>query len=247
MTSKEVAKKAEAALANIEDDVLYGGFDDITTDELSIPRILITQALSDAVEEGKATAGQYYNTMTHKTWDTLEFVVLRKTNTFNYSMRNGQRFEWKYEEPATNIKSYDREFTDEDGNDWQKDLTFNYFIIPVCDFDAAAIPFPCMVSLKRTSIRAAKSLNTMIKQVVTARQPVFGTTFKLTTKKIENDKGKFFVADIEPGKALDKKNYQACIDWSKTLASADVKVEPEDSFSGSAPANAPVNEDDAPF
>jgi hypothetical protein len=210
----------------LENDV-GDGVDDMSQEDMAIPRIVILQALSpqcnkrdDAYVEG-ADPGMFMETVAHKLWAgetgiTLIPVAYRKTH-----------IEWKPRTEGGGFISdlgldYDTKqcSRDEKGNYVNADgnhvvLTYEYLVLLI-DGDGAVTSV--LLSLTKTQLRKAKQLNTMLKTAQPiingqrrSNMPIYFHKVQATTVPESNDQGNWFgwkfvldgsVFDLDGGKDI---------------------------------------------
>ena len=184
------------------------GVDDMSQDDMAIPRITILQALSpqcnkrdDDYVDG-AEPGMFMETVAHKLWNgedglTLIPVAYRKTHIEWRPRADGGGF------VADLGLDYDmKQCTRDDKGNYVNEagmhvvLTYEYLVLLVEDDGAVT---SVLISLVKTQLRKAKQLNTMLKTaqpIVNGQRrtnmPIYFHQVKAVTVPESNDQGNWF-------------------------------------------------------
>jgi hypothetical protein len=197
--------------------------DEITGEDIALPRIYIGQFMSGHVQDGAAKAGSIYTatgaddpdpqTLYDGKGDGLLFHVLAMRKGKSYS-DGGELTLYDFNDPAAPAEAW---------------VTYNYVVCLPEHEDGADLPFKWL--LTRTGRAAAQQINLVLKKTA-AKGPSWENAFRVTTSQRENAKGKFFVARVKPVEA-DKKNVEIAANLAGMIAS-----KPADTFveTGEAPA-----------
>lgn len=206
----------------------WGG-EDISNEDIIIPKILLMQPMSELVTDGVARIGEFRDSMnkdrklgdektaveliifgTFKTW--LEFKDDEYLSTKQWSPQNA---DLKLEEVV------------EDGSIIRRDKVLNFYCLIPGDI-ASGEPFPFVLSCRRTSAMAGKTINTHIKKLQMFKKPSAAKVFALTSRKETNDKGTFFVSEINVLRDSTPEELTAAYEWYKALAKSKVRVDDSD-------------------
>lgn len=176
-------------------DAMYG-LEGLEREDITLPRIKLTQAMSDEVSNGNASPGEWLNTLSGQSYGTqFEFVPISvwKSRTLFAENRDDSPI----------CRSADG-FVSIDGHqcliecphkawEWingtppRCTLGYNYLVIPIVD------TFPAITTLMKTSFKAGKALNTLL---VAARCPAWHWVYEFYSVKESNSRGTYYVAAV---------------------------------------------------
>lgn len=237
-TKEVTVKKTKTNLPATPDGFTAAwGTENIDASQLTIPKILTMQGLSQMVADGDAQMGDIVDSLTgerlgcgrEKDFQAINFVPL-------YSFQ-----EWIVYEKVSNG---DLQFTEKvpfgpDNANWKWDtdthkrvLVMNFYVILEKDLaDEGALPY--LLSFRSTSYKAGKKLATLCKKGALANRPAPAYTYELSAHKESNDKGTFYVLDVKKAGETDTKYYDpgkdgVCFRWFKELKSGTHKVDDSD-------------------
>jgi len=201
--SKAVTKKNNKANlpATPEGFGAAWGTENIDASQLTIPKILCMQGLSQMVADGDAQMGDIVDSLTgerlgcgrEKDFAPLDFVPL-------YSFQ-----EWVVYEKMKNgeLQFIEKVPFGPDNASWKWDtedqkrvVVMNFYVMLEKDLDdEGALPY--LLSFRSTSYKAGKKLATLVKKGALAQRPAPAYTYTLTAHKDSNDKGTFYVFDVK--------------------------------------------------
>lgn len=175
------------------------GLEGLEREDITLPRIKLTQALSDEVSNGNASPGEWLNTLSGQSYGTqFEFVPISVWRSRTYFSENRDDAPiCRSANSFVSINEYQclTECPHDRAWDWQEDrtpprctLSYNYLVIPLVD------PFPAIVSLMKSSFKAGKALNTLL---MAARSPAWHWTYEFYSVKQSNNKGTFHIAAVK--------------------------------------------------
>lgn len=241
MTGSELAVKDEQAL-------VAGAIAGIDEHDLVLPAIQPTQALSNAVTDGKAEAGHFYNTVTGRDYgDEIEFVIVGYQKGRFLVHNRGEDDERSYVAsgdvaPDGWPKEYaGKAFVDipdaeeswrarandpEDSHEWGRGpiiATTHNFV----GFELSDDGLPAKLGLSRTSAPAAKKILTALR--FSGRAP-WASTFILKTVSRSKGTKAYFVVQAEQGRTTEA----AEIEQAQTLAA---QIQQAGAFALEAPSD----------
>jgi len=234
------------------------GQDQVLASDVTIPKVLQMQALSDWVTEGKAMPGDFVRSSTVEVLGgknkPLEFIPLTFQNMWMISadeMGKGE-YEFKGYEQRNALNEHEEWEFFKDGVKMKRTKVMNlYALLPadierqlealkkfqetgeMPDLDAAILPV--VIPFRNTSFKAAKEVATLfVKAESLARDmgvavPVFGRTMKLSNVLEKNDKGSFFVLKVEAAGATKKEYLAQAMKWRDTIQSMGGAVKVDES------------------
>lgn len=203
---------------------------DIETQDMMIPRIYLMQALSDFVDQEKAKAGDLVNSLDEEVIGSreetpFEFIVLGHFKTYlRYKMIEGKwefdaTEEWRPQHEAL-CNIYEEEVN---GMMFCHNRVLNFYVLSVNEVEENDA-IPIVLSCKRTSAKAAKKLNTLLKKQEMLGNCCYAKTFLLTSKKEEGDKGAYYVLDVKKGRMTNEHEINTAAKWFATLKNSKFKI-----------------------
>lgn len=229
--SKEIAKQesTELTVGSLQE----WGTQEVSSNDILIPKILAMQGLSQLVADGKAAIGELRDSVNGTFLGSpdkpLEFIPVHIDKVWVISEKKGDRFQYSRTEPVTRAnENLPWEEIDEDGIVVRRDYTMNcYCLLPV-DIENG-FPIPYTISFRRTSLRAGKKLFTQM-YVRNRQAGLIPAAMKmlLSVQKIKNDKGTFFVFDTDISCKATADEQNAAFALFKTIQSGGAKVDDSD-------------------
>lgn len=199
-------KNSQTGLTEYQD--IKGYHDGFTGEDVKIPRIVLMQAISDMVESGEATVGEFVNNVTLENHGTeLEFILLALTD--REIIKGKSMFENKKlkcqsmdritgrGEPGGKCETCEFGQWGPDGEAPKCPDNFTYLIYVLgTDED-----LPAAIVLQKTSMKTAKSFNLLIKgmfnSIYKGKKKPFTTVFKLFSEKEKGVKGGYYIYKIK--------------------------------------------------
>ena len=227
---KEVVKKEEttAALTVGASDGAWGS-EDIGSDDITIPKILLMQPMSELVTDGIAKIGEFRSSLEKdkKLGDAetpLEVITFGSFKTW-IEFKDGEYLATKKFTPEN--AELPLEEVAEDGAIITRDKVLNFYcLVPKDVTNNEAFPF--VLSCRRTSYNAGKTIATHIKKLQMFKKPSAAKVFTLKSNKETNDKGTFFTIQVDVGRDSTKTELETAYEWYKLLAKSKVKVDDSD-------------------
>jgi hypothetical protein len=241
---------AVAAKMSTEVAVQQGpvGGEDILSSNIVIPKILLMQGLSDFVADRKAIMGDMVRSTTaEKLGDDktpLEFIPLTFKNEWILREKVGGKFEYRGKEPMTaSNQDAPWEFK-KDGADWKRVKALNvYALLPKdiqaeqaemekakqgLDPDPDKALMPVLISFQSTSFNAGKDLVTHFAKAKKFGQRGYVKTFRLKCYQDKNDKGTYFVYEIESASSTPDDQRKQAEYWYNIVSTQAVQVDDSD-------------------
>lgn len=239
MAKKEVTKKEEktpvakehvgGAIQEYEAQGAWGG-EDISTEDIVIPKIMLMQPMSDLVTDGVAKIGEFRDSLNtsrilgYTTEKPVEFIVF---GTFKRWMEfKDKEFQRAFVWTPENAELKTEEIT-EAGELITRDVSLNFYCLLPDDIESGEA-FPYVISCRMTSKQAGKDLSTHIKKLQMFKKPSAAKVFVLTATKETNDKGTFFVLHTAVGRDATATEQAAAYEWYKLLGKSKVRVDDSD-------------------
>lgn len=222
------------------------GAENITSEQIIIPKIMLMQPMSDFVTEGLAKMGEFRSSLekervlgTDKS--PLEIIVFGSFNTWNVFIDG----EYATSVPITveNVHAA-REEIGPNGEQITRSRVLNFYCLLPQDI-AKGESFPFVLSCKGTSEKAGRTLSTHFMKLKMFKKPTAAWVFGVTPVKETNDKGTFFVMDITKLRDSTEAEMVAAYDWYSVLQKANVKVDQSDEKTATttAPSQASSNQE----
>ena len=176
------------------------GTEEISSEDIILPRIRVLQDNSAEVKSKEAQSGKLKHSLTGELNDTLEFIPIAMHKSrimFNIDNREGaplcrsNNFE---------IGSDGTKCTDCDNNKWQNNkppvcnTIFNYWMIQPKEVGNVFVP--SILSLMKTSSQAALKLNTSV-QCAFPKLPFWSKVWKVIPRIKRFPKGDAYILDVQ--------------------------------------------------
>lgn len=207
--------------------------DDTPSDvrDLLIPKILLMQGLSKLVAAEKAVMGEMRdsigNTRLGGKEAPLEIIPFHSNKTWIVFEEIGGKLEYKSQVPFNDTNAHWKWDDIEGGVKMRRDQSLNYYcLLPSEIKDGMFMPY--VVSFRRTSYQAGKKLETAKTKFKMFGRPISSKTFKLIASKQQNEKGTFYVYDVEVGRDTTSVEINAVSQWMSLVKTPMVKVDDSD-------------------
>lgn len=215
------------------------GSENISGQDLVIPKLLVMQGMSKAVSDGLAAVGDIVDSLTMKKVgnrkEPVSFIPFYTYKTWIESRKKGEKFEYVRQVPmdATNE---DLPVEYKDGETiMRRDRCINVYVLLSRDLKSDEAVMPYMISFRRTSYQAGKVLSTLIKKLAEFNKPAASKTFSLNVADKENEKGKFCILGVGEEGVTPNASMAIAYRWYKTVLKG-VKVDDSDLVSEVVPA-----------
>lgn len=242
-----LSNDGEKSLSTTVNDVDWG-LDSVDSRDIVIPKLLIMQSTSGLVADEKAQFGDLVNSVSgevlgscrEKDNKPVKFICIKEDKIWVVLEKVGEKYEFRRnEERTTQSEKLPLEW-EENGVFWRRDRTLNYFVLLERDL-TNAMPFPYVLSFRRTSFAAGKVLSTHLlnckaaimkakesNKPITAAMTPPGAIFELTGKKTQNDKGTFYVMQTNKVGDTSQENVAKAAEWIKTLRTQKFNIDQSD-------------------
>jgi hypothetical protein len=203
--------------------------------DLLIPKLWLMQGMSEAVNEGKAQVGDWVDSLNFQKFGSLKepvevipFHVVKMWDILT-EQEDGQ-FKWTKSEPIIESPlavGYNDNLPWNDvldGKPIKRVRRLNFFVLIPKEVEAG-VSIPYVVSFKSTTLKEGqKMLNQMYVRNQRAKLPPAGYKFKLAVGKAENEKGKWFVPQVELGARATQEEVSDAFSWYKMITGGSKKV-----------------------
>lgn len=196
----------------------YGAGDEVTAQDIIIPRISIQQAMSTLVQDEKARPGSIFNTLSETELGYKDkpmlFVPIRFVK--HKTIKQGQEIISVEPWLPTSTVDYNR-------TDGIKEYeTFVYFIIPKVDLEAEFC-MPARFTFISTSLSAGRRLSSEIARLKQLKIPSWGRYFSMGTKLEKKESNSWYAPEIKVAEAVPMDLQAKAYLWYKTLTSFTTK------------------------
>jgi len=195
------------------------GFEEgINKEELEIPRAKLLQALSPEVQDDGLAQGLIINSMTKVALPEVFVPIFKFTNWIRFNPRSDKDpaydsafgpgdIIWRSSDPNDPKVIEEGKFGD-DGSTPLATKFLNFFsYFAGCDM-------PVVISFSKTSFRAGKRLLSL---AAFKGGDMFAHAYRLNAKKVDNDKGKYYVLEVAPSGPAPDEDKRVCEDWYETF------------------------------
>lgn len=220
--SNEVAKQETSTEVAIPIDMGAWGDVAVEAKDFIMPKILLQQAMSEAVKQRVANDGDYLNTLTEKVAsnDKGEVMILPFFCKQSYTVDkwNGSKFVFDHVDPY--IEGVTRPFEEvKDGVKYKITHSYNFF----CLLEEKGLP--AIVPFKSTSNYEGKRLfNLMyVSNPQQKKTPAHNWIKLARTQEVSKAGDKYFVMSIVVDRESTKEELQECLTWIPVIKSANYK------------------------
>ena len=230
-----MSKKNEVAVVE-EQAVVVSEFvapdfagDDLHIEDISFPKLICMQPISEAVTDGKYSAGDIINSTTgEKIGSPTEEVEIFPISTRKYYKVEKEvdgKNTWVRAEPINGPKDLEKEWTfEEDGEILTRRPVMEVFLMIPKSSD---LPFLWRIQGMSYKGIAKTFYTTAFALPATQKKAPFIRSILLRTEKEKNDKGTYFVFKFKLGKLTDAETYAACAQWYETTKTAKIEENTE--------------------
>ena len=195
---------AKEELSDYLDEVAGQGFENMSSNETAVPRLLIAQAMSDVVQNGTIPAGHFYNSISGKDYgDSLNVVVCHFQKVWVEWKKNQGGYVATHEIGSITVTGDNYkglEHTDADGNINDVIETWMYLVVLPDHLEDGYLIF----GSTRGNLKYLKGWNTQMKYLRTPSgkpAPLFSSIWTMTTGKDTNKKGNTYYSCNKDGKS----------------------------------------------
>lgn len=234
----------------------------IDRSDILMPSILLMQGQSELVGEEKAQVGDIVKSTTAKIIGNkqkpVQIIPLKTFKTWRNFVKIGEKFEYRGQEPYFE-KDKDLPWSYERDNQmWRRDKSINLYCLLVEEIQGEgaamkkametgelpeAAMVPVLVCFTRTSFQMGKVVATHFATAEHYNLAPWVSVLKLGTHMEKNDKGQFYVFDVERLGPTSKDYLPICEKWFGILSQGDLKIQVDES----GLTEGPVKSEDVPF
>ena len=249
MSKKEVKEKAlpetREHVGAVAAPLQAWGAENVTSEQIIIPKIMLMQPMSDLVTDGIAKIGEFRSSLDKETLlgsdkSPVEIIVFGSFNTWQVFVDG--KYATSVSITPENVHA-PRAEVGPGGEKITRSRVLNFYCLLPKDIKNGEA-FPFVLSCRGTSEKAGRVLSTHFMKLKMFNKPTAAWVFGLKSIKETNEKGTFFVMDIEKLRDSTEAELGAAYQWYTVLQKTAVKVD-ESSEQGVQPTrgyNEPVSE-----
>lgn len=219
-TTKKTLVKNTAPKGLVIPEELAGdwGAEEVTSDDVIIPKLLLMHGQSELVQDDKASQGEIIRSTDHvklaPKGGTVEVIPFMMYKTWiNKEFEDG-RYVWRGEEPLTPANSdLPWEYTGEGGSQWRRDRAYNYYALVVKDLAEGRFQLPIRLQFQRTSHKAGKQIANWFSECKMEKKPPALKHWNIGAELIKGEKHNYFIFKVDMGGDTTMEELQTCHKW----------------------------------
>lgn len=248
--TKAVTEAPKANLPAIPESAW--GSEGLNNSDILVPKLLVMQGLSELVSTGAASVGQIRDSINGellggmvkpRDMQPVEVIPFSSFKTWVIFERVNDKDEYVKTLPITPENEAWPIEEVVNGVQIRRDKCLNFYVLLVSEVKAGTA-FPFLISFRRTSMRGGKKLATIAAKLRAFNKPLATKVINLGVLAEENDKGKYFVLDVNQGRDSTQVELGAAYQWHKALKTTNVRVDDSDLKKPDAVAPTPAAADD---
>lgn len=224
-----MTKKNEVAVtmsnevaAYSEEDMQAWGTSEVSSKDIVIPSLILLQALSPQVNEGKGKAGDFIDSVTGENLGTelKDLVPFHMEKTWTVEKFNGKKWEWSHTEKMT-LDNENSPYEFEVGNDqYRRKYTYRFFVL----VEGNVLPYS--IKMKGASKKTGSNLSTeMFVKNAMKRLPPAAHLVTLKSELEKNADGdSYYVIKLVMGGKTNGDKVMEALNWFKTIRKSDAVV-----------------------
>jgi len=209
--------------------------DDVSAQDITLPKMLLMQGLSKLVSSGEARMGEIRDSLTRdllggqcgKEMKPVSFIPVHLTMLWTVFEKRAGKDVWVGTEPMT-AHNHDLPINEvKNGIEIRRDRTMNVIALRPEDIKAGEA-FPYVISFRRYSFPAGKDLAAYGTKLKMTKKPLAYFTFQLESEKQENEKGVFFKYILKKERVSTPEEISEAKNWFDIVSKVKVKVDDSD-------------------
>lgn len=217
-TNKAITKKKKGTELALPEELSGDwGTEEVTSEDVIIPKLLLMHGQSELVQEGKATQGDIVRSTDHailaKKGEWVEVIPFMMNKTWINKEEVDGKFEWRGEEPLTPANSDLPWEYEKNGTTWRRDRAYNYYALVVKDLAEGKFQLPIRLQFQRTSHRAGKQIANWFSECKMEKKPPALRHWVVGSELIKGDKHNYHIFKVEAGGETSMEELQACKKW----------------------------------
>lgn len=233
---KDLAVKAASELAEFKgqfnSSLGLGAGENIDNEDIILPKLQLVQALSQAVTDKLATAGEYFNTVDKvaigSSTDIIVMSSVKLWQVFKEVSVKGKK-KMEYVETIDFLGNEELPIDEEqaDGSVIHRDKLLRFYVLLVSDLKDG-MAFPHVVDFKRSSYKAGRELQTKFARLRSVGLPSYAKVFTLGTQLIQ-DEHDYYVKTVSVGRNISADELSQVENWIVELQKNKQKYKADES------------------
>lgn len=231
----ELAKKETTSSLSLPEELQGAwGTEEVTSEDVTIPKLLLMHGQSELVVDGKARGGDLVKSTSHEVIGNKEEPVrvipfyMNKTWVLNELV--GKKYEWRGEEAMTpqnsdqpwefimyKGKEYpidtDQKDVQKNGARWRRDRAYNFYALLVDELNAGKSKLPIRLQFKRTSWKAGKNIASFFAECAMEKIPPAVKEWKISSELIKGEENTYQVFTTSMGDTTNVEHISVCKYW----------------------------------
>ena len=245
--TKEVVKPKVEAPAVIPPPQPQQYAEEILSDSIQIPRLLLMQGLSDFVTAQEAKIGELVRTSDRRKFSVpCPIIPITFNNLWAISERHGNKYKWTHNEPLTAANQKLLWEWTEGKQEFKRTKCMNLFCISPDELkteleerkkmekgeaaDPSKCALPMLISFRATSYPAGAAIMTLFQKAKRFNAFGYQMTVVLRVRQETNDDGTFHVLEALEAGTTPKELIPLCKEWYDTLTTKKVQVDEVESL-----------------
>lgn len=222
--TQEVTIKEEEGLINYNELGIdaRAGFEQVHSEQLRIPNVNLCQAMSDAVKDGHARPGDFWDNLQGKNLGRSVEVVLVGVEFGAAYFEVGEGLVCKSRNGETSIRGdvcaqcpYNQYWANfKKGNPAKCSRTANYLVLAK-ESILSGTPYPMLLTFSRMSFPAGQKLYS---SAALSGKPIFAYSYNITPKEESGAKGKYFTMAAARVSPLNRQELVVASEFYKSFA-----------------------------
>lgn len=232
---------------NLPSTEVLGAGADITTEDIEITHLHLTQGVSSVVKDGTAKPGVFCDIETGQTWESLEVIVLGMAKFWNVEERRDGDKRFSFKERLSIDQHVGREYKndyveDDAGNTTAYIYTIDLLVLVANDGNAES-DFPYFLRLKKAgALNAKRSLMRVLGSLKRSNIESYTKAFSVASKLHEDNNGnEYFVPVFKLLRDSTDAEIAAAKFWAHEFREAKLK---QAEYDAAEPAQAEASVDD---
>lgn len=228
--STKVNPKDDNFLLPTTERASWGEAPILSQKDIIIPRILLMQGQSEKVLAGEALFGEFRDSVSNellggpkKPLDVIPFSMKKAIFVSEYEPKSK-----KYVYKETIDATAENEALPWEADGFRRQKVMSFFVLLPSELEKGGA-IPKLISLKSSSMNAAKVIATQMYAINAAAQPWLpppAYVMTLSVKLDKNDQGNFAVTEAKRGRLSTPEEVQAAFGWFNSIANNEaVKVD----------------------
>lgn len=239
MSTTDLLVKESSGSLTDSSDVDAWGSQELSSNDINIPRLLVMQGMSEMVTDGKAKFGDIMDNLEEKCvggFDKpVEIIPFKLERVWRVQSAEGKGELIKTVPVVSNPESpeYNDDMpfegvNEETGEAVKNYRAFRFYVLLASDVEEGSV-LPYMIEFKSTSLKAGKKLaTTMFKKNPAAKLIPAAKVFELSVSKQSNDQGTYAVFDVKATRMSTDEEINHAFTWFKVLNQGEHKVAEEE-------------------